>query len=481
MNDCRKGSQRPTLLHEPPDAVDWTISDIAVEFADTVGYVLDEWQEWLVRWAFARRPDGLWAARDYCIEVARQNGKNIVLEVIEVVAVFLLGEDLVIHSAHRTDVSHEHFLSLKAHIEASDELMDAMPLGRPNNGFITANGKESIELANGNRILFKSRQSGSGRGPRPKRIVFDEALILPVTAVGDMAPGMSAQRNPQVVFASSPPKATSDMLHAIRRRALEPEAGDRLFFAGWVNGTDTLPDDHDAELVANPSLGYGRMTVESLRANRKLMGHDDYMREHMGVPEEPLSSQAGPIDPERWGLLAQADELAVEGTVRVCLDAPPDRMSATFGLAGRLANGVPHVQVRRHVPPVEMGDLVQLAKAVVESHGKVPLIVPPGSPALAWRSELVEAGVELDVLSPAEYAEACGNIAAKITEGTLSQRPSPELAGAVAGLAVRKSGDVDVWSRRSSEANIAPFVAVTCALVRVPERVTVRDPIIVYA
>ena len=100
---------------------------------------------------------------------------------------------------------------------------------------------------------------------------------------------------------------------------------------------------------------------------------------------------------------------------------------------------------------------------------------------MAWRSELVEAGVELDVLSPAEYAEACGNIAAKITEGTLSQRPSPELAGAVAGLAVRKSGDVDVWSRRSSEANIAPFVAVTCALVRVPERVTVRDPIIVYA
>ena len=31
MSDLRRGSQRPTLLHEPPDAVDWELSDIAVD------------------------------------------------------------------------------------------------------------------------------------------------------------------------------------------------------------------------------------------------------------------------------------------------------------------------------------------------------------------------------------------------------------------------------------------------------------------
>jgi hypothetical protein len=53
----------------------------------------------------------------------------------------------------------------------------------------------------------------------------------------------------------------------------------------------------------------------------------------------------------------------------------------------------------------------------------------------------------------------------------LRHRGQPELNNAVAGLAVRSSGDVDAWSRRNSSANIAPFVAATCALVRVPDHV----------
>ena len=98
-----------------------------------------------------------------------------------------------------------------------------------------------------------------------------------------------------------------------------------------------------------------------------------------------------------------------------------------------------------------------------------PLILPPNSPAKAWKAELVEAGVPLDELTPAEYAEACGVIQAKILEGVLRHRGQPQLDAAVGGLAVRSSGDVDTWSRRSSRSNIAPFVAATCALVRVHE------------
>lgn len=180
-------------------------------------------------------------------------------------------------------------------------------------------------------------------------------------------------------------------------------------------------------------------------------------------------SDAGPISLDRWRSLANDDEVPTDDTVRLAIDAPPDRMCATFALAGTLTSGRPHVQVRYQVPAAEMGDLVKLAVDLTKGHN-APLIIPPGSPALAWRAEFVAAGVELDEMKPAEYAEACGVMLAKVSEGSLSQRPSPELDDAVGGLAVRTSGDVDVWSRRKASVNIAPFVAATCALVRVPEK-----------
>jgi hypothetical protein len=49
------------------------------------------------------------------------------------------------------------------------------------------------------------------------------------------------------------------------------------------------------------------------------------------------------------------------------------------------------------------------------------------------------------------------------------------MMSAVAGLGVRRSGDVETWSRRSSSANIAPFVAATCALVRVSDATPAFD------
>lgn len=448
-------------MHEPPEAVDWTISDLAVEYARSVGYELDEWQEWLVRWAFVRRRDGLWAARDFGMEVPRQNGKNIVLEVIEVVAVFALGEDLVIHSAHRTDVSHEHFLSLKAHIESTPDLMAQMP-NRPNNGFVTANGKESIELANGNRILFKSRQSGSGRGPRPKRLILDEALILLMSAVGDMAPGMTAQRNPQIVFASSPPKADSLMLHDLRRRAVEAEEGDRLFYAAWNNPPDTDPDDVGAWYRVNPSLGYGRMTETSLQANRRLMSREDYIREHIGIPEPPLSDEANrPIPPDRWTECARAASVIVSNDCWA-LTVAPDRKWASFGVAGRTADGKIQVETLRREPGTNW---VQQYAVDVWNKKRIPLRVHKTGPEGAFIAPLREAGVEVVEVSTTELAQATGQLIDAANAGELVHLGQLSLTKSVESADYRVSSDgASVWSQRSSQVEITPLVAVTVAL-----------------
>lgn len=470
VNDLRKGSQRPTLLREPPDADDWRLSDIAVDWArDVGGYALDPWQEWLVRWTFARRSDRLWAARDVGVEVARQNGKNIWLEVVELVSVCEFGDLLVTHSAHRADVSHEHFVSLKRHIEANDDLMDLMPT-RPNHGFVTSHGLESIEFATGARILFKARANSSGRGPRPQKIVFDEALVLNGTQVGAMAPGLSAQKNAQVLYASSPPKADSTALHQMRKRALEPDPGDRLFYAAWNNPPDVDVLDPDSWYRVNPSLGYGRMTEDSLMANRKLLVAEEFLREHLGVPEEPFDVGGGVVATEVWTSLVDVQS-KIAGQRSFALDVSPDRRWSCFAAAGRRSDGLVHVEVTGtpdlldHRPGT---DWVVARGVALWSKWKTPIRIEPGSPAGSFIGPLREAGVTVTEVSPVEHAQALGMLLDAVSGGQLRHRGQQAVSSALAGAVLRTSGDADRWGRRTSKVDITPLVAVTIALGGVP-------------
>ena len=205
-----------------------------------------------------------------------------------------------------------------------------------------------------------------------------------------------------------------------------------------------------------------------------VLAPEDFAPERLGVAKGGPGDD-GPIPVDRWVELTDADSLPGDGTVRLALDAPPDRRSATFATAGKRDDSLAHVQVRYHVPPPQMKDLADLAKTLCDGHG-VDLLIPSGSPALAWKSDIEAKGVTVEVVPPAECAAAFGFLVSSVTEGTLRHRGQPELTNAVRGLTVRRSGDVDVPARRSSSTNIAPFVAAMCALYRVPTKADDNGP-----
>ena len=124
--------------------------------------------------------------------------------------------------------------------------------------------------------------------------------------------------------------------------------------------------------------------------------------------------------------------------------------------------------------------VIEAALKLTAEHG-CDLVVPPGSPARAWLSELVAAGVPVDEMSTADYAEGCGAIMSAVEDGSLRHRGQADMNEAVAGLVTKPMGDVDVWSRRKSSVNVAPFVAATCALQRVPKGASMSEPFVVYA
>jgi len=349
--------------------------------------------------------------------------------------------------------------------------MDAMPRGG-NNGFYTANGQERITLDSGAQIKFKTRTKKSGRGPSPDAIIFDEAMELDKRALGALTPSLSARRKAMLVFTSSSPREHSSELWRLRRRAIAGDGG-RLFYAGWNTDPDVDPCDERNWFACNPSLGLGSgdrpgKEIDAMRADLDLLPADEFAIEHLGVPEEPEGENDSPIPLDRWEQLADGDSMASEGTVRLSLDVSTDRRFSTFGIAGHRADRLGHVAVRDRRPGTDW--VVERARVLAEGHN-CPVIIATNSPASSFIEVLESAGVAVDVMSPAEYGQACARFidATRGEQPRLRHRGDPNLRAALASAQVKDHGDGGViWSRRSTKSSdIAPLTTVTMAWGRV--------------
>jgi hypothetical protein len=90
--------------------------------------------------ALGERPDGKWAAFEVGIEVPRQNGKGGILEAFGLAGLFLLGERLIIHSAHE-------FATAEEALERMAQILEASPdLSRRVKTFKRSHGQEGIYL-----------------------------------------------------------------------------------------------------------------------------------------------------------------------------------------------------------------------------------------------------------------------------------------------------------------------------------------------
>ena len=95
------GSQVPRVKSVPPSVM--SLGQDCVEFAAQVGLFLDPWQQMVLRDSMGIKSGGKWSAPQVGLLVPRQNGKGAILEARELFGMFVLGEALIIHSAHRFD------------------------------------------------------------------------------------------------------------------------------------------------------------------------------------------------------------------------------------------------------------------------------------------------------------------------------------------------------------------------------------------
>jgi len=96
--------------------------------------------------------------------------------------------------------------------------------------------------------------------------------------------------------------------------------------------------------------------------------------------------------------------------------------------------------------------------------GAPKVVVAKGSPAASMVKDLTAAKVPVREVSTEDHARACGQLLDAVADDRFRHLGQPMLNVAVRGAVKRQHGDAWVWSRRKSEVDISPLVAVTLAV-----------------
>lgn len=471
------GAARPRVERRPLSASQ-SFGAEAVELAALAGLTLEDWQVAGLDLMLATRSDGRWACREYAELLGRQQGKTTGLGAPRALAgLLLLGEQLVMWSAHEYKTAIEAFLRIRTALLTLGEdaglnriaLDDGRILVKVNN----TNGEEGFELSTGQRLRFIARSKGSGRGFTGDCNIIDEAYAYTRQQQSALAPTMLARPYAQTVYLSSPPLngMAGEVLFALRDRA--EKGDDRLGWRDWglaVSLDDVAKmspreraaflNDRRNWVATLPALGRGRVTEEAVDQLRRELDDLDFARELLGCWPQQATARGNLIDPELWRDRADPESRPGEALV-LAFDVSPGGRSAAIASSGRRDDGRLHMKVVDY-----RAGTGWVADRLVELRDRWQpkrVMFDPAGPAGALEADLLAAGIELEKCTGREMAQACGALDNDLKEDRARHCDQQALNEAVAQATSRPSGDAWAWARKDTTADICPLVAVTVA------------------
>jgi hypothetical protein len=359
------------------------------EFWRAAGGVLFDWQVFWIDGVLGLGDDDRFVSSDDGLCVARQNGKGVALQALELFFAFALGRKrgykVIMHTAHEFATAQEHFFRLEDLIRNSPELHAMV---KDKGGYMHANGRDSINLKDGTRIIFKARTSGGGRGYSADFLAWDEAMQIPAAVIGAQKPMLrasSAEFGPKTIYAGS---AVDQEIHQngvtfafLRERGIENSP--RVSFAEWSapfdhpdQMTDGLLRDRRFWPCGNPSMADGLISEEWMADEIETTPGRVAAVEYDNVGDWPRTD--GRIDTvisvEAWDSLVDL-ESALLPPYCLAIDVSPERQTS-IALAGpprdiltrSAAPGLPGVSVpevaMRTVEPLE-GTNISLFNTII--------------------------------------------------------------------------------------------------------------------
>lgn len=474
----------------------------AIELMRRAGQELDHWQQDAITLMLALREDGKWASFEYCEWCPRQNGKGAILEARALAGLFLLGERLIMWSAHEYKTAMEGFrrvLWLLGNLgeKLSDTLYDIDgALVKVSN----TNGDEGLErLDTGQRLRFVARSKGSGRGFSGDVNIIDETFAYTPEQQAALMPTMSARPNPQIVYASSPPltSASGEVMFALRERgdSSAPRAADAgpwqqdpsLTYRDWglagdLESLDDIDlDDEDLWAASNPALDI-RIRREHVARERRSMSPVDFARERHGIWPRRSTGGSGVIPDELWRDLGDPGAAAAPpADVVFVVQVNSTRSHTTIAAVGARPDGRILASIADHRPgthwvPARLAELKQ-------HRNPLYIVAQDKGPTGTLLVDLADHGITAaedrerprrgDLVVPwaSDVAIAYGLLIDAVTERRLVHLDEPPLNVAVAGGRTRSLAGGTAWD--FNDPAVAPLLAVTLGVWAV---VAVRPP-----
>ncbi|WP_063017178.1 MULTISPECIES: hypothetical protein [Nocardia] len=361
------------------------------------------WQLWSLERILARNPDGTWTHPECCLIIPRQAGKSTVLILRVLYGLFKLGENIVF-SAHQWETA-------KALWKRTWAIVKTTPwMAKRVESHTCSQGRGTIVLASGAQVVFTTRSAHAGRGlDRIDLEIYDEAYDLTEADMAALSPTKMAADDPQTIYTSSAVNQddhpNGHVLASVRRRGRSAdELG--LFFAEWMDDHGNRTDPETWRL-ANPSYGV-IATEKKLRAELKKFstpaGRKSFDVEYLGRGDWPADSEDLPalIPDEPWGRMSEAG-VAVRGPIAIAVDMTPDLRTCSIGAATWTTADRIRVELGYHG---SAADVVERIVDLVERWDPCCLVINASSPAASIVPKLIPLGIEPELTSSTQMADA---------------------------------------------------------------------------
>ncbi|WP_407316656.1 hypothetical protein UQW22_09935 [Isoptericola halotolerans] len=462
------GNQEPRVKLEPRRSPKFDDGDDACFLASRYGLTPDPWQALIIASWLGRRPDGRLAAGRCGLSVARQNGKNGILEIVELFKVVVLGRK-ILHTAHEVKTARKAFLRLKSFFENPRVWPELAALVAE---IRQTNGQEAIVLTNGGSVEFVARSRGSARGFTVDDLVLDEAQELNEEQLEALRPTISSapSGDSQVIMTGTPPPPNADGAPFKRMRAAGVKGQDgRLSWHEWSPGTMPDPEDRVAllEMAAqtNPALGY-RLQMSVVEDELGDMSFAGFMRERCGAWDSQV--MGGLVDVPTWlGLSVPAADAPTDGVQVFAVKFSPDGERVSAAVALRPDEGPVHVE-SFGVQTLADG-VAQLVPWLAERWRQSAVILLDGKAGAGdMLGELRAAGVSarrVRLVTTDEAITAHAGMLRAINEGELTHLAQPGLDAQVQIAGKRKIGQAGGWGWQpvTPDGDVTALDAVTLA------------------
>lgn len=469
-----------------------------IKFCEVIlGIDLYPWQKWLAIHGLEILPDGSYRFKKIIVLVARQNGKTLFMACLYAWWLFIDSlrfpektkpvDFKIVGVAQNLDIAREPWQIVRRWAlpyppTPEEEDLTIPALQTECAKVVDTNGKESIIART--RAHYEIRAAVNSRGKPAARVGMDEIRELKTFAPWNAVSQTSKSfYNGQVWGISNAGESYSVVLKKqydvgvglIKSQAtamaegVSPqewaEENDSTFaFFDWSAPDGCEPLDEEAILQANPSIGYGEITVESCRNDYAGMLEADYRTEILCQWVETSIESYIAVKDWKANIVAPIDvKIPKDGRTVWAVDTSINRKTTYIAAAAYTTTGKPFVTVIE--ARVGLLWVVNFLKELAETSGHREVVIQArGNPAMEFIPPLKDAGLDVHEVEGSWFGVATGRIRDRARARNLVIVDQPAVNLAVSGAITKSFGENDAWNRKGSPVDISPLVAMTLAL-----------------